>query len=172
MNAILDLCIIPIGVGVSLSPYVAACEKVLTEAGLKTSQRYVRYQPSDVKASEKTVRSLLSMAKPPTALFAANNRNMIGALRAASDAGPSIALAGFDDFELADMLGLPLIVVSYDAVDLGRQAARLLLDRVSTDGAKLAARRVIVPTGVVEYGPPGGRYPLFGRGGPPTGMAG
>ena len=36
MNVILDLCIIPIGVGISLSPYVAACERVLTEAGLKT----------------------------------------------------------------------------------------------------------------------------------------
>ncbi len=36
MNVILDLCIVPIGVGVSLSPYVAASEKVLTDAGLKT----------------------------------------------------------------------------------------------------------------------------------------
>lgn len=35
MNVIVDLCVVPIGVGVSLSPYVAACEKVLTEAGLK-----------------------------------------------------------------------------------------------------------------------------------------
>ena len=37
MNVLIDLCIVPIGVGVSLSPYVAACEKVLTEAGLKTA---------------------------------------------------------------------------------------------------------------------------------------
>jgi uncharacterized protein (TIGR00106 family) len=36
MNVILDLCLVPIGVGVSLSPYVAACEKILAEAGLKT----------------------------------------------------------------------------------------------------------------------------------------
>ena len=36
MNVILDLCIVPIGVGVSLSSYVAACEKVLSQAGLKT----------------------------------------------------------------------------------------------------------------------------------------
>jgi hypothetical protein len=43
-----------------------------------------------------------------------------------------------------------------------------LLDRVSADGAKLAARRVIVPTWVVEYGPPGGKYHLFGRGCPQT----
>lgn len=35
MNVIVDLCIIPIGVGVSLSPYVAACEKVLSQSGLK-----------------------------------------------------------------------------------------------------------------------------------------
>jgi len=36
MKVILDLCIVPIGIGVSLSPYVAACEKVFSEAGLKT----------------------------------------------------------------------------------------------------------------------------------------
>ena len=34
MNVILDLCVVPIGVGVSVSPYIAACEKVLSEAGL------------------------------------------------------------------------------------------------------------------------------------------
>jgi LacI family transcriptional regulator len=133
----------------------------MADAQLRLNKRYVRYQQSDVMAAERTVRSLLSLAKPPTALFAANNRNMIGALRAASDAGPPIALAGFDAFELADMLGLPLIVVSYDAVDLGRQAARLLLERVNADGAKLPARRVIVPTWVAEYGPPGGQYHLL-----------
>ncbi|QEM69647.1 MTH1187 family thiamine-binding protein [Geobacter sp. FeAm09] len=35
MNVIVDLCIVPIGVGVSLSPYVAACEKVISQSGLK-----------------------------------------------------------------------------------------------------------------------------------------
>jgi uncharacterized protein (TIGR00106 family) len=37
MHVIVDLCVVPIGVGVSLSPYIAACERVLTEAGLKIS---------------------------------------------------------------------------------------------------------------------------------------
>jgi uncharacterized protein (TIGR00106 family) len=36
MTVIVDLCLVPIGVGVSLSSYVAACERVLAEAGLKT----------------------------------------------------------------------------------------------------------------------------------------
>lgn len=34
MKVIVDYCIIPIGVGVSLSSHVAACQKILTDAGL------------------------------------------------------------------------------------------------------------------------------------------
>jgi uncharacterized protein (TIGR00106 family) len=34
MKAIVDIAIIPIGVGLSLSPYVAACERILNDAGL------------------------------------------------------------------------------------------------------------------------------------------
>ena len=34
MNLIADIAIIPIGVGISLSAYIAACEQVLMEAGL------------------------------------------------------------------------------------------------------------------------------------------
>lgn len=36
MKVIADLTVIPLGVGISLSKYVAACEKVLADAGLKT----------------------------------------------------------------------------------------------------------------------------------------
>jgi LacI family transcriptional regulator len=135
----------------------------MSEAGLRSYQQYVRYQESDVAAAENTVRSLLALNQRPTALFAANNRNNIGALRAASKTDPPVALAGFDNFELADMLNVPLIVVVYDAVELGRQAARLLLDRVGSDGTPAAPRRVIVPTSVVEYGQVGGgAVPLVG----------
>ena len=37
MKVLVDFCIVPLGVGVSLSSYIAACEKVLTGAGLKTA---------------------------------------------------------------------------------------------------------------------------------------
>jgi uncharacterized protein (TIGR00106 family) len=36
MKVIADLCVVPLGVGVSVSPHIAACEKVLTDAGLTT----------------------------------------------------------------------------------------------------------------------------------------
>ena len=35
MKVIADLCVVPVGVGVSVSSYVAACERVLTDAGLE-----------------------------------------------------------------------------------------------------------------------------------------
>ena len=37
MKVIADLCLVPIGVGVSVSKYLAACEKVLKDAGLETA---------------------------------------------------------------------------------------------------------------------------------------
>ena len=36
MKVIVDLSVVPIGVGVSLSRYVAACQKVIEEAGLES----------------------------------------------------------------------------------------------------------------------------------------
>ncbi len=36
MKVIADLCVVPIGVGVSLGSYIAACEKILIKAGLRT----------------------------------------------------------------------------------------------------------------------------------------
>ncbi len=35
MKVLLDLCVVPIGVGVSVSKYIAACQLILKEAGLK-----------------------------------------------------------------------------------------------------------------------------------------
>ena len=36
MNVIVDFCVIPMGVGVSVSKYVVECERILKKAGLKT----------------------------------------------------------------------------------------------------------------------------------------
>lgn len=35
MKVLLDLCVVPVGVGVSVSEYIAACQRVLKDAGLK-----------------------------------------------------------------------------------------------------------------------------------------
>jgi LacI family transcriptional regulator len=126
----------------------------LDEAGLVLDERYVRRNQRTVAAAEAAALELLGLVEPPEAIFCANNRNTIGAFRAVSRSGQVVRLAGFDDFELADMLGLPLIVVAYDPADLGREAALLLLDRLNRGEAAAldAPRRVVIPTRVVQYG--------------------
>ena len=37
MHVIVDLCVVPLGVGVSVSKYVALCQQILEDAGLKIS---------------------------------------------------------------------------------------------------------------------------------------
>lgn len=37
MNVIIDLCVVPIGVGVSVSKYVVECQKIIKEAGLEST---------------------------------------------------------------------------------------------------------------------------------------
>ena len=37
MHVMIDLCVVPLGVGISVSQYVAECEKILNEAGLETN---------------------------------------------------------------------------------------------------------------------------------------
>lgn len=36
MNVIIDLCVVPIGVGLSVSKYVAVCHEIINDAGLKS----------------------------------------------------------------------------------------------------------------------------------------
>ncbi len=36
MNVMVDLCVVPMGVGVSVSAYVAGCEKIIEAAGLES----------------------------------------------------------------------------------------------------------------------------------------
>jgi uncharacterized protein (TIGR00106 family) len=36
MKVLVDLCVVPLGVGVSVSDYIVECEKILNAAGLKT----------------------------------------------------------------------------------------------------------------------------------------
>ena len=59
-----------------------------------------------------------------------------------------LALVGFDDFELADLLGIT--VVRADAARLGAEAAKLAFARL--DGDERPPQRVTIPTTIVERG--------------------
>jgi len=135
----------------------------LDEAGLALDERHVRRNQRTIATAEAAARDVLRLADPPDAFFCANSRNTLGAYRAISAMERDLALGGFDDFELADMLGVTLVVAAYDPEELGRQAAKLLLDRMGRGGSGDAdgpPRRVVIPTNVIEYG--AGRLALRG----------
>ncbi|WP_275724916.1 LacI family DNA-binding transcriptional regulator [Arthrobacter sp. Cr_A7] len=96
----------------------------------------------DSETAAEAVGRLLAGPHPPTAFFSANNRTTVGALRAICERRdraapgsrlptPVPALASFDDVELADLLGVPLSVMSHDPCELGAAAADLLFERLA-----------------------------------------
>ncbi|MFH0520499.1 LacI family DNA-binding transcriptional regulator [Streptomyces sp. M41] len=117
----------------------------LTTAGLAYDENLVVHGDSASAGAEEAAGTLLSRATPPTALVTANNAMTIGALRALRDRGLSvpedIALCCFDDFAWADLFSPRLTAIAQPSRDIGRQAVRVLLDRLdSPDGPTRTVR--------------------------------
>jgi LacI family transcriptional regulator len=126
----------------------AAFESVMTEAGITNWQRFVRSDCHDVEAAERAVHDLLALKPAPTALFTTNNRITIGALRAIRGLAEPPALIGFDDFDLADLLGVT--VVAHDPERMGELGADLIVSRLAGEHGR--ARRVLLPTELLTRG--------------------
>lgn len=124
--------------------------RALAAAGIAPAPELVRREQQDAAAATTALLELLELEHPPTAVFAANNRNAIGAIRAISrrreEGRPvTLAVASFDDFELSEMMPMPVTVVEHDARELGRQAAAMLFERLLGE-AHGAPRTVQMPT--------------------------
>jgi LacI family transcriptional regulator len=127
---------------------IAGYREALATAGLAEDPALLQTGNSDVAGAQAAVERLLQMPDKPTALFTANNRNTIGALHVLAGAPRPVALAGFDDFELADLLGTT--VVRADPWKLGEQGAALAFARL--DGDDGPPRTVTIPTQLVQRG--------------------
>jgi LacI family transcriptional regulator len=124
--------------------------RTLARAGLPTDGSLIRLGAHDAESAATAVQELLSLPDPPTAIFAGNNRITVGVLRVLGRNGYRLALVGFDDVELGEMLAVPVTVVAYDAAELGRRAAGLLADRLAGDERR--PQRVVLPTTLVVRG--------------------
>lgn len=95
---------------------------------------------------------LLDRAHPPTALFTSQNLVTIGALRALRDRGlhRRVALVGFDDVPLGDMLDPGVTVVAQNPYEMGRIAALRAFARM--DGDHSPPSRLVVPSRLIPRG--------------------
>ena len=129
---------------------VRGFREAMAAAGVTVDESLVRLGGRDVTEAEASTRELLSMADPPTAVFTTNNRASIGVLRALRGRESTFALVGFDDFELADMLPVPVTVVKHDPAEMGRAGAELLFGRLAGD--ERPPQRIVLPTRLVPRG--------------------
>ena len=120
----------------------------MTRAGVEDPERYVRDGLHDAEAARAAVVELLALDDPPTAILTANNKITQGALRALHPDLRRVALVGFDDFELADILGVT--VVGYEVATMGQEAARLAVSRIASHSGE--PRLTVVPTRLVARG--------------------
>ncbi|KOG87592.1 LacI family transcriptional regulator, partial [Streptomyces varsoviensis] len=109
----------------------------MAEAGLPVDESWVSLGPTAPEHVRAEVDRVLSGPEPVTAVFAGNNRVTVTAVRVLAERPHPVALVGFDDLELADLLGIT--VIAQDAARLGRTAAEQLFRRL--EGATEAPRQ-------------------------------
>ena len=95
----------------------------------------VRSGAFSAEHGEAATHALLSSAETSTAIIAGGNQILAGVLRALASEQRSIpadmSLVTCDDVPLAEFIEPPIATISRDPGDLGRQAARLMLDRLA-----------------------------------------
>jgi LacI family transcriptional regulator len=102
--------------------------------------------------TEAAVTAMMRRDDAPTALFTAQNFVTFGALRALRHLGLQhrVALVGFDDFALADLLDPGVTVVAQDAAAIGRRAAERLFGRFDGDDSPFTTE--VVPSRLIVRG--------------------
>lgn len=114
----------------------------------------------DYKSAEYAIKSLLDERHPPDAIFALKNSTTIYAFEALQKfnvAVPqSIALLGFDDFELASTVRPSISVIQQPVEEIGRRAAEILFEKLfdqrktgSADSSK-QARQIKLKTCLIQ----------------------
>jgi LacI family transcriptional regulator, galactose operon repressor len=102
--------------------------------GLEIHPGFVAEGDFYAESAESLMQSLLRRRIPPTAVFAAADMMAVGAIRAIQAAGLSVpgdvAIVGFDDIRLAELLSPPLTTIRQDMVGIGLAAGRALVEQI------------------------------------------
>lgn len=129
----------------------AGAIQALADAGLDPLPDLIRFDLSNSEQAEEATCRLFD-GEPPTAIFAAQNLVTIGAIRALRrlDLQRTVALVGFDDFLLADLLDPPITVIAQSPATIGRIAAETLFARLNGDQSP--SRHHVVTTQLITRG--------------------
>jgi LacI family transcriptional regulator len=124
----------------------------LRDAGIAADPGLIIHDLHTAPAAESAVMSLFRRPQPPTALFTSQNLVTIGTVRTLRRLGlhHRIAVVGFDDFPLADLLEPAVTVVAQDPAMMGRTAAQALFRRIGGDASP--PEEFWIPTSFIRRG--------------------
>jgi LacI family transcriptional regulator len=131
---------------------LAGYRAALEHAGLNVNDENIYEGEFAIESGYEMAHQALSITPPPTALFAANNFILFGALRCVHDLGlrvpEDIAMVGFDD--IPDYLTIDpfFTVAAQPAYELGQHAMELLIARVERKASD-AFQEIVLPTRLV-----------------------
>ncbi len=120
----------------------------LKDFGLEFDSELVVHSSSALGELDLAISKLTSLANPPTALVTTHNRLTVGLLQTHKELLGEVALVGFDDFELADLLNIS--VIAHDPQELGRVAAEITLNRIKNPLG--VPQSVVIPTRLIARG--------------------
>jgi LacI family transcriptional regulator len=129
--------------------------EALLARGISTPPGYIIESDFSELGGYQGAISLLQSKKPPTALFLANNFMTVGALKACQEKGVRIpedlAIIGFDDLQLSELVDPPLTVIARDALMQGAHAMSTLLERVR-EGDQFPLQHLKVEVSLIARG--------------------
>ena len=128
-------------------------EAAMRAAGYPSQTVFVCGQPEEI---DRELREMLCAKHPPDALFCANNlltREVLHGLQRLNLQPPKgVALVGFDDFEIADLLRPGITVVRQPTEALTRQATEVLFARLGQTATPSKGKRITLPVELVVRG--------------------
>ena len=131
-----------------LDGYRAALEA----AGMSPEESLCRYGDFHVEGGYEQARELLQLESPPTAIFAGNDLQALGVLKAAREAGlrvpENLSLVGFDDLPLGQWSSPALTTVNQPLIEMAELAVQIVLETGQDGGSpvrrlELATRLVV-----------------------------
>ena len=138
----------------ALADHNIPCDEKLIRrvSDLGEIQESVRFEP-DTISGYRNMKKLLEEKIVPDGVFAGNDYQALGAIRAIREAGlkvpDDISVIGFDELKFNPYLETPLTTVRQNQHEIGRHAVEILLSRINQPEEHFSPREVIVPVELV-----------------------
>lgn len=128
--------------------------RVLEDYGIQLDEEIVKKGDFSTKSGYLLVKELMSLARPPEAIFVSNCYMTVGVLLAFDELGvrvpEDVALVAFDDMELFRVAASPLTVVVQPVEQMGVVAASTVYQRVIGDSTGFPTMHRLKPSLIVR----------------------